>query len=667
MNKTKKITSLVLAVMMVVSMLVVGTVAASAAAVAKIGETEYSTLVEALNAADDGDTVTVLADCGGDGWVAPQGRFNNTGLTVDFGGHTYTVSGTPVGSSGTETNGFQLLKGNKITFKNGAIYGDSYANRDLMRMIQNYSDLTLDKMTVSMKGLYYDQITVSTCNGNTVIKDSTISEPDFSWAGYQGASVLRGAAITMGTFASYESIGVTVTNSTINGDFKVTDENSKDNFSLNFESGTLNGDIILDDNAQAAVDNAPATATVTKKDAVVQNVAKIGNVGYTTLVAALNAATDGDTVTVLADCDGAGWVAAQGKFNNTGLNVDFNGHTYTVSGTPVGSSGTETIGFQLLKENKITFKNGTIFGDCHTNANLMRMIQNYSDLTLSNMTVSMNGQYYDQITVSTCNGKTVINNSTINAPDYSWINPSYTDSSRFGGAAITMGTFSSYESIDVTVKGTSTINGDFKVDNENRKDNFSLDLQSGTLNGDIILSDTAKEGIAAKPDNAKVTKEATFSQDAPDGYIWGDGNTTLKALKDISAIDSYQQKTVNTNVSTKDEGNDIYTKGVRLITKVDQQWLNNNASEYGYIVGKYSGNKTIEQMDFTRLNTNNGAKKINCKGSENNIPGLGAGYVTLAVNGMADGEKVVARFYVVVNGTTYFANYSTYDGILATY
>ena len=36
-------------------------------------------------------------------------------------GHTYTVSKPTVGSSGTETNGLQLLKGSTVTFKNGTL------------------------------------------------------------------------------------------------------------------------------------------------------------------------------------------------------------------------------------------------------------------------------------------------------------------------------------------------------------------------------------------------------------------------------------------------------------------------------------------------------------------------------------------------------------------
>ena len=527
--------------------------------VAKIGNTNYETLEAAFAAAQDGETITVLADCEGNGIKAPQGKFA-TGLTVDFDGHTYTVSGTPVGSTGTETIGFQLLKDNKITFKNGTITGNSRENEALQRMIQNYSDLTLDNMTVSMVGTYYNQITVSTCNGKTVIKDSTISAPDFTWAGYDNPAEVGAAALTVGTFSSYPSIDVTVEGtSVINGDVNVSDDNNKKAFSLTLNGGELNGKINLDENAKAAIDDATSTANVTKADTFTQEapadykwvsnedgtaslapipyVAKIGETKYETLEAAFAAAVDGDTITVLTDCAGNGIKAPQGKFA-TGLTVDFAGHTYTVSGTPVGSSGTETIGFQLLKDNKITFQNGTITGNSNTNQTLMRMIQNYSDLTLDKMTVSMVGRYRDQITVSTCNGKTVINNSKISAPDYTWAN--ITDPATVGAAALAVGTFSSYPSIDVTVEGTSVINGDVNVSDDNNKKAFSLTLNGGELNGKINLDENAKAAIDDTASTANVTKADTFTQAAPEGYEWKDnGNGTASLAKIVDLFAGY--------------------------------------------------------------------------------------------------------------------------------
>lgn len=91
--------------------------------VAAIGNTGYKTLPEAVAAAKDGDTVKLLKSCNGNGIKIETQAFNDKGLTVDFGGNTYTVGGVLVGSTGTGTNAFQLLKDNKVTFQNGEIVG----------------------------------------------------------------------------------------------------------------------------------------------------------------------------------------------------------------------------------------------------------------------------------------------------------------------------------------------------------------------------------------------------------------------------------------------------------------------------------------------------------------------------------------------------------------
>jgi len=186
------------------------------AGVAQIGSKAYATLADAVAAAKDGDTITLLSDCSGDGIVVKDDTFPN-GLTIDFAGHSYTVGGKLVGSTGTASNGFQLLKGNTIVMRNGSIYGDaSVAGDDTTQwsgspaiMIQNYSNLTLDGMTV--KGGKQTCYTLSNNNGDTVIKDSTII------AG-QNSQVGGPFAFDVCRYASYPSVSITVEgNSVIDG------------------------------------------------------------------------------------------------------------------------------------------------------------------------------------------------------------------------------------------------------------------------------------------------------------------------------------------------------------------------------------------------------------------------------------------------------------------
>lgn len=186
------------------------------AGVAQIGTKAYATLAGAVAAAQDGDTITLLSDCSGDGISIKDDTFPN-GLTIDFAGHSYTVGGKLVGSSGTASNGFHLLKGNTIVMRNGSIFGDaSVAGDDTTQwsgspaiMIQNYSNLTLDGMTV--KGGKQTCYTLSNNNGDTVIKDSTII------AG-QNNQVGGPFSFDVCRYASYPSVSVTVEgNSVIEG------------------------------------------------------------------------------------------------------------------------------------------------------------------------------------------------------------------------------------------------------------------------------------------------------------------------------------------------------------------------------------------------------------------------------------------------------------------
>lgn len=142
-----------------------GVAAAGAADVASVGGRNYDSLAAAVSAAQPGETVTLLQDFTGAGIKIETGV--KDGLTINLNGHTYTVT-TTVGSTGTETNGFQLLKGGSITITNGTIVVGTNSARIL---IQNYCDLTLDKVTLN--GSTNTEYVLSNNNGNTTIKGGT--------------------------------------------------------------------------------------------------------------------------------------------------------------------------------------------------------------------------------------------------------------------------------------------------------------------------------------------------------------------------------------------------------------------------------------------------------------------------------------------------------------
>lgn len=222
--------------------------------VAQIGDTKYETLEAAFAAAQDGETITLLADCAGNGIKVPQGKYT-TGLTVNFGGFTYTVDGATVGSTGTETQAFQLLKDNKITFQNGTIYSEK-----AKILVQNYSNLTLEGMTLTLNNTSYNgAYTLSNNNGEVVIDNTTIN-----------ANPAGAFAFDVCRFSSYPSVGVTVTGeSKINGNVEISASKgqAKDGLSLNLKGGTMTGDIVVDATAATIIEKTPEKAVVTKADA----------------------------------------------------------------------------------------------------------------------------------------------------------------------------------------------------------------------------------------------------------------------------------------------------------------------------------------------------------------------------------------------------------------
>ena len=106
--------------------------------VAQVGEDYFATLAEAYAA---GSEITLIADVEGPGLVI------NKDVTIDFGEFTYTFT-EGVGSGSLTSNGFQILKGNTVTLKNGTLKIADAAKEKFYTVIQNYANLTLVNMTI---------------------------------------------------------------------------------------------------------------------------------------------------------------------------------------------------------------------------------------------------------------------------------------------------------------------------------------------------------------------------------------------------------------------------------------------------------------------------------------------------------------------------------------
>ena len=162
-----------------------------------IGDSAYASVPEAVKAIVDkkepqGSTIKLTKNLTGPGVQVAGGQE----FTFDLGGHTYTVTDPMVGSTGTETNAFQLMMGSNLTFRHGVITTESASGKIL---IQNYSNLKLEGVT--LKGGPHTAYTLSNNNGNVTIGAGTNI-----YAGGAGPK----AAFDVCRFADYESVVVTV-------------------------------------------------------------------------------------------------------------------------------------------------------------------------------------------------------------------------------------------------------------------------------------------------------------------------------------------------------------------------------------------------------------------------------------------------------------------------
>ena len=300
----KKITGILSALVLALALL--PTTVWAGGDVAMIGDNGYGTLKAAFDAAENGDTIRLLDNTSGDGIVVKSG----SNFTVDFGGFTYTVDGDLVGSAGTETHAFQLLKDSTITFKNGKI-----TSSKAKILIQNYSNLTLDGIELDGTNLPGSMpYTMSNNCGNVTIKDTIITAAD------------NGVAFDVyGGFGSYGDVTVTVTgNSVVNGTVEVDRGTGTQNKNtLNIESGTIKGDLQVKENAQSVV--------------------SVSGGAFTDLANAVKYAADGAVIKLAGDVTNVG----QANVKNN-ITVDLGGNTVTFTG------------FGFVASKNLTLKNGAV-------------------------------------------------------------------------------------------------------------------------------------------------------------------------------------------------------------------------------------------------------------------------------------------------------------------
>ena len=504
------------------------------ACVAKVGSTKYETLAEAIAAAEDGQTIKLLADCSGNGIQIKSGRFADKGLTVDFDGHTYTVGGVLVGSTGTGTNAFQLRQGNKITFQNGTIKGVSEGTKPAedtpnwhgapAMVIQNYCDLTLKNMTVS--GGDETVYTMSNNNGDVVIEDTTINA-----GGAKGYSY-GPFAFDVCRYASYPSVSVTVRgNSVINGNVEISGAiGAGQNRQLNVENGTFNGTFNVSGNVPAniAISGGTFTSAVPAEYCAngfipTQNadgtygvkegtyVAEVKGVKYETLQAAFDAAPRYATVKLLADTREN--VVVDKVYE---LTFDLNGFTLN-GGTEKGKPALTLNNRRLIIKDSSAAQTGTIMReDTAENSGVSShyvidiqggnaFLKFESGNVKNNSGVGVKGASLVRVgndSYKSANPTLTIAGGTFTQDNFIVIKVDHGTFYLTGGELNSKNSYALENWLNATVKG-GTVNGAVSSWTYSDGSNSTLTISGGTINGNV--ESVSYDGAAGKLAKVSIT------------------------------------------------------------------------------------------------------------------------------------------------------------------
>lgn len=330
----KKALATILALVMAIGLCSVSW--ADEAKVAKIGGNEYATLKEAIEHVANGETIVLTADVNnGDGIVVASGK----NFTLDFAGHTYTITQNVVGSTGTENQCFQLLKDSTITMKDGAIVANCTG---ALMIIQNYCNLTLDNMKLdATAGNNNVGYVVSNNCGKVVIKNGTTITAKTTGVAFD----------VYGGFQNYGDVSVTLeAGATVNGKVEVArDTGTQNKNTLTVTGGTVNGELVVTENekTEVSVTGGTFSSDVSAYAPEGTPVAMVGN-DYAVGSSAISAAANGGKTVIVVKAGPINGVDA-GK----SITVNRGVTGVTVNGVPV-TGGSYTVPARYYYYNSTT-------------------------------------------------------------------------------------------------------------------------------------------------------------------------------------------------------------------------------------------------------------------------------------------------------------------------
>ena len=361
--------------------------------VAEVGGAKYETIQEAVNAAQTGDVVTILAgdytltlnvnkaitvigetDGNGNNLVNIAGKLNitaNGAVVKNLNVNNGSSSAGYIGAKDVLVEGCTVVGGNGfrscytsglVTFRNCTITGATY-------------------------GIHFD----GNAGGEIVIENCTIT----GWTSFAktiNKVTMTGTKFEEGNYnyVRFYQENVTIEDCTFNENMAV--DIAVPNTNLVINNSTLeNGSI-----ADLFEEEDMANSNITVDNVALARVAKIGDVYYETIQEAVDAAQAGDTITLLRD------VTLSDIFViNKAITLDGNGKTLTsTAGRAINVSGADGV----------TIKNLTI--NC-SGERAINVIQNATNVTIDNVTATA-ANYTVNVAASAPNAVVVIKNSTLN-------------------------------------------------------------------------------------------------------------------------------------------------------------------------------------------------------------------------------------------------------------
>lgn len=569
-------------------------------------------LVAAIAAASDGDTITL-----GEGKFTTVGNTSpKKSLTFEgVGTNTVWTIGDLKHAPGGENNGDHSFDGcETITFKNMTLNADNENYRGFIRI----NHTVVENCTLEGRTAYWGYETAKFVNStfNAPVGDYALwdySTKDMSFDGCtfnisgKGVHVYVEAANADKDVTRTVAVNNCTVNSSAEGKAFLNIKNSTQSYDVTLSgTNTVNGLTANGTTGSALyqVETTEVTETTGKpvtvkekandgtvktvyevKETVEASVAEVGTTKYKSLQAAIDAAAQNATVTLLAD------TRENVTINTRGLTLDLNGHTLnggTVAGKPAltvtarvtvkdGSAAqTGTIMREDTAANSgvsshyvidvqgagwLTFESGKVTNDSGNDsgkgASLVRVgddsIAKYPGLNIKGGTFTQD----NFIVIKVDSGDLFLNGGTLNSANSYAIEDWHRATIKGGtvNGTVAVWTYKGGHNSDLTISG-GTVNGNVASVSYDKAEGKAakVSITGGTVNG-TLGTYTYGNGLIPIEDPTKATIKVTggtFSE-APTKYVVEDSAITPNADGTYGVAKAYLAKVGDTSYYTMDE------------------------------------------------------------------------------------------------------------------